>query len=111
MEGVVPTQAAIQVAGRFGACTVYCLGDGASPSLIFWRYELQPWVVPWASTFSILSSSEVCAVTWQLPNRNQSYDLESPWIEVVSKGPIVAMSSDTFRFSQRETVADDTSIW
>ena len=73
-------------------------------------YTLQPWVVPCTSIFTILSSSEVCAVTRQLPNRYQSYDLESPWMRVVSNGPIAAISSDTSRFSQRVTVVGEMSM-
>ena len=43
----------------------------------------------------------------QFPRRNQLYDLESPWMEVVSKGPMASISSEISRPSQRATVADD----
>jgi hypothetical protein len=66
------------------ACVGYRFAPGVSPSPIFWRYTLQPWVVPCTSIFRIFSSREVCAVTKQLLNRYQSYDLESPLIKVLS---------------------------
>src|SRR5438477_9618805 len=62
----------------------YRFAPGGSPSPIFWRYTLQPRVVPCTSIFRIFSSREVCAVTKQLLNRYQSYVLESPWIKVLS---------------------------
>src|ERR1700693_3964863 len=106
----IAMQAGIRLGTRV-ACVGYGFAGGASPSPIFWRYTLQPWVVPCTSIFRIFSSREVWAVTRQLPNRYQSYVLESPWIKVLSKGPMVLMSSDTSRFSQRLLVEDEISIW
>src|SRR3982074_2998389 len=69
--------------GTCVACVRYGFAPGFSPSSIFWRYTLQPWVVPCTSIFRIFSSREVRAVTKQLLNRYQSYVLESPWIKVL----------------------------
>src|SRR5213596_1582227 len=97
----------------------------APPS--FWRYTLQPWPVPSISTLRIFPSREVCAVSRQFPNRNQLYNLDSPGtgvvecaqaqlyaldsplIDVVSKGPTAAINSETSRPSQRVTVGDEVS--
>ena len=101
--------------------------DAAYAPPSFWRYTLQPWPVPSISTLRIFPSREVCAVSRQFPNRNQlynlnspgigvvecaqdqSYELDSPRMDVVSKGPMAAISSEISRCSQRATVGDDVS--
>ena len=87
----------------------YGLGEGLLPSPILSRYVLQTWVVPCASIFTIFSSRVVSAVNWQLPNRFQKYDLDSPVMEVVSYGPIAVISSEMSRFCQRVTIVDEIS--